>query len=65
MATVRDVQKKIDTKFKIFKLLEKDTPRNYERNKESELNKTFRRNQRFKNGNSIGDDQKRKDQRRY
>ena len=27
MATIRDVQKKIETKFKTLKLLEKDTPR--------------------------------------
>ena len=37
MVTIQDVQKKIDTKFKTLKLLEKDTPRIYERNKESEL----------------------------
>ena len=37
MATIQDVQKKIDTKFKTLKLLEKDTLRIYERNKESEL----------------------------
>ena len=37
MATIKDVQKKIDTKFKTLKLLEKDTLRIYERNKESEL----------------------------
>ena len=37
MATIQGVQKKIDTKFKTFKLLEKDTLRIYERNKESEL----------------------------
>ena len=37
MATIQDVEKKIDTKFKTSKLLEKDTPRIYERNKESEL----------------------------
>ena len=37
MVTIQDVQKKIDTKFKALKLLEKDTPRIYERNKESEL----------------------------
>ena len=36
MATIQDVQKKIDTKFKTLKLLEKDTLRIYERNKESE-----------------------------
>ena len=34
MATIQDVQKKIDTKFKTLKLLEKDTLRIYERNKE-------------------------------
>ena len=37
MATIKDVQKKIDTKFKTLKLLEKDTLRIYERNKDSEL----------------------------
>ena len=37
MATIQDVQKKIDTKFKTLKLLEKETLRIYERNKESEL----------------------------
>ena len=37
MATIQDVQKKIDTKFKTLKLLEKDTLRIYERNKKSEL----------------------------
>ena len=37
MATIQDVQKKIDPKFKTLKLLEKDTLRIYERNKESEL----------------------------
>ena len=37
MATIQDVQKKIDTKFKTLKLLEKDALRIYERNKESEL----------------------------
>ena len=37
MATMQDVQKKIDTKFKTLKLLEKDALRIYERNKESEL----------------------------
>ena len=37
MATVQDVQKKIDTKFKTLKSFEKDTPRIYERNNESEL----------------------------
>ena len=36
MATIPDVQKSIDTKFKTLKLLEKDTPRIYER---SQLNK--------------------------
>ena len=35
MATIRNVQKKLDTKFKTLKLLEKDTPRVYERNKDS------------------------------
>ena len=34
MATIQDVQKKIDTKFKTLKLLERDTLRIYERNKE-------------------------------
>ena len=37
MATIQDVQKKIDTKFKTLKLLEKGTPRIYECNKDSEL----------------------------
>ena len=37
MATIQDVQKKIDTKFKTLKLLEKDTLRIYKRNKKSEL----------------------------
>ena len=37
MATIQDVPKKIDTKFKILKLLEKDTPRIHELNRESEL----------------------------
>ena len=37
MATIQDIQKKIDTKFKTLKLLKKDTLRIYERNKESEL----------------------------
>ena len=37
MATIQDVQKMIDTYFKTLKLLEKDTPRIYERDKESEL----------------------------
>ena len=37
VATVQDVQKKIDTKFKMLKLLEKETLRIYEYNKESEL----------------------------
>ena len=37
MATIQDVQKKIDTKFKTLKLLEKDALGIYERNKESEL----------------------------
>ena len=37
MATIQDVQKKTDMKFKTLKLLEKDTPRIYERNKESKL----------------------------
>ena len=37
MATIQDVQKKTDTKFKTLKLLEKDTLRIYERNKGSEL----------------------------
>ena len=33
MATIRDVKKKIDTKFQTLKLLEKDTPRIHECNK--------------------------------
>ena len=37
MAAIEDVQKKIDTKFKTLKLLEKDTLKIYERNKESEF----------------------------
>ena len=37
MSTIQDVQKKIDTKFKTLKLLEKDTPRIFERKKEREL----------------------------
>ena len=37
MATIQDVQKMIDTYFKTLKLLEKDTPWIYERDKESEL----------------------------
>ena len=37
MATIPDVQKKIDTKFKTLRLLEKGTLRIYERNKESKL----------------------------
>ena len=37
MATIQGVQKKIDTRFKTLKLLEKDTLRIYERNKDSEL----------------------------
>ena len=37
MATIQDVQKKIETKFKTLKLLAEDTPRIFERNKESEL----------------------------
>ena len=37
MATIQYVQKKIDTKFKTLKLLEKDTLRIYDRSKESEL----------------------------
>ena len=51
MATIQDVQKKIDMKFKTLTLLEKHTRRIYEGNKES-INKTktviqetFRRNQ--------------------
>ena len=36
MAAIPDVHKRIDAKFKTLKLLEKDTPRIYER---SELNK--------------------------
>ena len=35
MSTLQDVQKKIDTKFKTLKLLEKDNPRTYECNKDS------------------------------
>ena len=35
MATIQDVKKKIDTKFKTLKLLEKDTLIIYDRNKES------------------------------
>ena len=34
MATTQDVQRKIDTKFKTLKLLEKDTLRIYEHNRE-------------------------------
>ena len=37
MATIQDVQKKIDMKFKTLKLLEKHTRRIYEGNKESQL----------------------------
>ena len=37
MATIQDVKKKIDKKFKTLKLLEKGTFRIYDRNKESEL----------------------------
>ena len=37
MSTIQDVQKKIDTKYKTLKLLEKDTPRIFEWKKESEL----------------------------
>ena len=37
MATIDDVQRKIDTEFKTLKLLEKGTPRNYECNKQSKL----------------------------
>ena len=37
METIEDLQKKIDTKFKTLKLLEKDTPRIYDCSKESEL----------------------------
>ena len=37
MATIQDVQKKTDTKFKTLKLLEKNALRIYERNKGSEL----------------------------
>ena len=36
-AAIRDVKKKIDTKFQTLKLLEKDTPRIHECNKQSEL----------------------------
>ena len=72
MATIQDVQKKIDMKFKTLTLLEKHTRRIYEGNKESQLIKqkqlyiqeTFRRNQQFKDGNSRGNDQKRKHRRR-
>ena len=68
MATIQDVQKKIDTKFNTLKLVEKDTVRIYECNKESELIKqrqlyireTIRRNQQFKDGNSRGNDRKRR-----
>ena len=67
MATIQDVQKKIDTKFNTLKLVEKDTVRIYECNKESELIKqrqlyireTIRRNQQFKDGNSRDNDRKR------
>ena len=65
MATIQDVQKKIDTKFITLKLLKKDTLRIYGRNTGSELikqktviQKTFRRNQQFKDGNSRGNDRK-------
>ena len=34
MATIQDVRKTTDTKFKTLKLLGKDTPRIYERNRE-------------------------------
>ena len=70
MATIQGVQEKIDTKVRTLELLEKDTPGSYERNKKSELiiqkklRETFRRNQRYKDGNSRGDDRKRKHQRR-
>ena len=37
MATIEDVQEKIDTKFKTLKFLETDSPRIYKCNKESEL----------------------------
>ena len=37
MATIQDVQKKIDMKFKTLTLLEKHTRRIYEGNKESQL----------------------------
>ena len=66
MATIELVQRKIDSKFKTLKLLEKNTPRVFERNKESELikNNSYTRNvsqnQRFKGGNFRGDDRKRK-----
>ena len=71
MSTIQDVQKKNDQKFKTLKLLEKDTPRIYEHNKESEL---VKQNQLYeksldeindlKDGNSRGDDRKRKHRRR-
>ena len=70
MATIQGVQEKIDTKVRTLELLEKDTSGSYERNKKSEviiqkkLRETFRRNQRYKDGNSRGDDRKRKHQRR-
>ena len=46
MATIELVQRKIDSKFKTLKLLEKNTPRVFERNKESELikNNSYTRN---------------------
>ena len=37
MATIQYLQKKIDAKFKALHLLENDTPRIYERNKECKL----------------------------
>ena len=53
MATIQDVQKKIDTKFKTFKLLEKDTFRIYERNNESELIKQQLYEKRLDEVNSL------------
>ena len=38
MAAIQDVQKKIDTKFRTLKLLEKDTLRTYERTLVSGIN---------------------------
>ena len=65
MSAIQDVQKKNDKKFKTLKLLEKDTPRIYERNKESELTKQNKLYEKsldeindLKDGNSRGDDRK-------